>query len=58
VEEYFTKMTDLVAANHRFKSRPALDLDDPARSIDHVTNFERKYRIEGRMIFRAHYVLQ
>jgi tRNA (guanine-N7-)-methyltransferase len=26
--------------------------------LDYLTNFERKYRIEGRPIFRAHYILE
>jgi tRNA (guanine-N7-)-methyltransferase len=58
VEEYFGVMTGLVAGNPRFEqadwSAPKL----PEHDLDYLTNFERKYRIEGRPIFRAHYVLR
>jgi tRNA (guanine-N7-)-methyltransferase len=55
VEEYFGVIRDLLAAHPRFKEQPAPDVKDPEHELDYLTNFERKYRIEGRPIYRAHY---
>jgi tRNA (guanine-N7-)-methyltransferase len=55
VEEYFTLIRELIAASPRFHQRPAPDVRDPGHDLDYLTNFERKYRIEGRPIFRASY---
>jgi tRNA (guanine-N7-)-methyltransferase len=56
VEEYFTLIQSLVAANPRFKEVPVAQFAAAEPSPDYLTNFERKYRIEGRTIFRAQYV--
>jgi tRNA (guanine-N7-)-methyltransferase len=58
VEEYFGVMRDLVAARPRFEPRPLEDPKDPQHDLDYLTNFERKYRLEGRPIFRANYALR
>jgi tRNA (guanine-N7-)-methyltransferase len=55
VEEYFGVIRDLMAAHPRFVERPSPDVKDPEHELDYLTNFERKYRIEGRPIYRAHY---
>jgi tRNA (guanine-N7-)-methyltransferase len=55
VDEYFTLMRELIAASAAFRERPAPDVRDPEHDLDYLTNFERKYRIEGRPIFRASY---
>lgn len=57
VEEYFGVMTELVAGHVRFARQELAALKDPAHELDYLTNFERKYRIEGRPIFRAHYLI-
>jgi tRNA (guanine-N7-)-methyltransferase len=56
VEEYFVLIQNLIAANSRFREEPVPALTAPELAPDYLTNFERKYRIEGRPIFRAHYV--
>lgn len=58
VEEYHGVMRDLVLANRRFESRPWPDLKDAEHDLDYLTNFERKYRLEGRPIHRAYFVLR
>jgi tRNA (guanine-N7-)-methyltransferase len=55
VEEYFGVIRDLLAAHPRFEEQAAPDVKDPEHELDYLTNFERKYRIEGRPIYRAHY---
>ncbi len=57
VEEYFGVIRELVARHPRFEPRPLAEPKTPEHDFDYLTNFERKYRIEGRPIFRAHYVL-
>lgn len=55
VEEYFHLMRELIAASPRFDERPPADMKAPEHDLDYLTNFERKYRIEGRPIHRASY---
>jgi tRNA (guanine-N7-)-methyltransferase len=55
VEEYFALIRELIAASPAFHQRPAPDVKDPEHELDYLTNFERKYRIEGRPIFRSSY---
>jgi tRNA (guanine-N7-)-methyltransferase len=57
VEEYFGVMRELVAGQHVFEELPPPAPSTPEHDLDYLTNFERKYRIEGRPIFRAHYRL-
>ena len=57
VEEYFGVMQELMAAHPEFLPRPTPEPKDPEHDLDYLTNFERKYRIEGRPIHRAHYRL-
>jgi tRNA (guanine-N7-)-methyltransferase len=57
VEEYFTVIQGLIAAHPRFLELPAPTAGDPTEPGDYLTNFERKYRIEGRVIHRARYRL-
>ncbi len=58
VEEYFGVMNELVAGHLRFVRQELTALKDPEHELDYLTNFERKYRIEGRPIFRSHYVIR
>jgi tRNA (guanine-N7-)-methyltransferase len=57
VEEYFEVMRTLVSSHPRFSPKPWPELGSPQHDLDYLTNFERKYRLEGRPIFRARYVI-
>ena len=58
VEEYFALIRELVAADPRFQERPAPEVEAPEHDLDYLTNFERKYRIEGRPIYRTSYTFK
>jgi tRNA (guanine-N7-)-methyltransferase len=58
VEEYFRLIQQLIVAEPRFKEQTVPELPMPQHSLDYLTNFERKYRLEGRQIFRARYRLE
>jgi tRNA (guanine-N7-)-methyltransferase len=55
VEEYFGVIRDLVAGEPRLVELPAPSVKEPEHDLDYLTNFERKFRIEGRPIYRARY---
>jgi tRNA (guanine-N7-)-methyltransferase len=57
VEEYFGVITALVSGRGRFRRQIASEPKAPEHPLDYLTNFERKYRIQGRSIFRASYQL-
>jgi tRNA (guanine-N7-)-methyltransferase len=57
VEEYYGVMLALMAARPAFTPLPPPEPNTPEHDLDYLTNFERKYRLEGRRIFRAHYRL-
>ena len=57
VEEYFGVMLELMGTHPEFHPQPRPEAKDPEHDLDYLTNFERKYRIEGRPIHRAHYRL-
>ncbi len=57
VEEYYGVIRELMAAHPRFEEQPLPEPKEPEHDLDYLTNFERKYRIEGRPIYRAHYRL-
>ena len=57
VEEYFGVIRGLVAADPRFVEIEPPPLNDPVDDHDYLTNFERKYRIEGRPVYRTSYRL-
>jgi tRNA (guanine-N7-)-methyltransferase len=57
VEEYFGVIRALLATHPRFHERPIPEPRTPEHDLDYLTNFERKYRIEGRPIYRVHYRL-
>jgi len=58
VEEYFGVIRGLVAANGRFREQELPEQTEPTQTVDYLTHFERKYRLEGRTIFRTQYVLE
>src|SRR5262249_27926620 len=55
VAEYFGVMTELVAQHTRLKPLPAPETPEPTNDLDYLTNFERKFRKEGRPIYRGMY---
>ena len=55
VEEYFGVIKALMATHPGFAAQPEPLPSPPEHDNDYLTNFERKYRIEGRPIYRAHY---
>jgi tRNA (guanine-N7-)-methyltransferase len=55
VEDYFRVIRALMATHPRFEVQPEPSPNTPEHDNDYLTNFERKYRIEGRPIHRAHY---
>jgi tRNA (guanine-N7-)-methyltransferase len=55
VEGYFAEMTDLLSQTPSFVPLPPPSESDPAHDLDYLSNFERKFRIEGRPIYRAVY---
>jgi tRNA (guanine-N7-)-methyltransferase len=52
VAEYFQLITELVALQSGLRPLPVGDLHEPAHDLDYLTNFERKFRKEGREIYR------
>lgn len=55
VEEYYQVIRELIATHPRFVELPLPLSKTPEHDLDYLTNFERKYRIEGRPIYRAEY---
>ena len=55
VAEYFQIITELLAGNTRLRPLPPPGLKEPQHDLDYLTNFERKFRKEGRPIYRAVY---
>jgi tRNA (guanine-N7-)-methyltransferase len=55
VEAYFHIITDLVATHSHLRPLPPPADHQPAHDLDYLTNFERKFRKEGKPIYRASY---
>jgi tRNA (guanine-N7-)-methyltransferase len=55
VEEYFDVIRALVAAEPRLVELTVPPFKEPEHDLDYLTNFERKFRIEGRTIHRSLY---
>jgi tRNA (guanine-N7-)-methyltransferase len=53
VEEYFGIMKGLLAEQPRLRELPPPEPNDPKHDLDYLTNFERKYRKQGKPIYRA-----
>jgi tRNA (guanine-N7-)-methyltransferase len=58
VSEYFNVMQGLIGASERFRELELSAPADPTHGLDYLTHFERKYRLEGRRIYQARYLLQ
>jgi tRNA (guanine-N7-)-methyltransferase len=55
VEEYFDVIRLLIDAEPLLSELPPPAVKEPEHELDYLTNFERKFRIEGRAIYRASY---
>jgi tRNA (guanine-N7-)-methyltransferase len=55
VAEYHAVMADLVAAQPSLRPLPPPEPGTPAHDLDYLTNFERKFRKQGKPIFRQQY---
>jgi tRNA (guanine-N7-)-methyltransferase len=55
VADYFGVITELVAQHTRLRPLPPPEPKDPAHDLDYLTNYERKFRKEGRPIYRQAY---
>ena len=53
VEAYFGVITELVRENTRLRPIPPPTPRNPTHDLDYLTNFERKFRKEGRPIYWA-----
>ena len=55
VEEYFAVITALLREQTGLRPLPPPPAHEPAHDLDYLTHFERKFRKEGRTVFRAVY---
>ena len=55
VQDYFEWVTGTLAAMPGFRSLPPPEENQPSHGLDYLTNFERKFRQEGRPIYRSLY---
>lgn len=55
VEEYGGVMRAIMAVRPDFDPEEPPVSAEPRHDLDYLTNFERKYRLEGRAIYRAQY---
>ncbi len=53
VEAYFAETVQMLAAFESLTRLPPPGVKDPEHEMDYLTNFERKYRREGRSIYRG-----
>ena len=58
VDEYFGVMQSLMSEHPEFTPQPTPEPSPAEHDTDYLTNFERKYRIEGRPIYRSYYQKQ
>lgn len=55
VADYFEMVTATLAATPGFRLLPPPAEPEPQHDMDYLTNFERKFRKEGRPIYRSEY---
>ncbi len=55
VEEYARVMAELLAAQPALRELPPPQAHEPAHDLDYLTNFERKFRQQGKPIYRLRY---
>lgn len=58
VQEYFEMAAKVFAGEPQLSRGPDPEVAEPEHDLDYLTHFERKYRKEGRAIFRARYIRQ
>lgn len=58
VEDYFRVITDMVATEIHLRPLPPTEARAPAYDLDYLTNFERKFRMAGKPIYRIVYEKQ
>ena len=58
VRDYFAVITELLQQHTRLKLLSPPDPKEPSHDLDYLTNFERKFRMEGRAIYRGVYERQ
>jgi tRNA (guanine-N7-)-methyltransferase len=56
VQEYSLVMAEVMAALAVFRPVPPPEPGTPAHDLDYLTNFERKFRKQGKPIYRLRYV--
>jgi tRNA (guanine-N7-)-methyltransferase len=55
VADYFGLMREALAPQASFRPLPPPEPEGPAHDLDYLTNFERKFRQQGRPIYRGLY---
>jgi tRNA (guanine-N7-)-methyltransferase len=55
VEDYFHMVAGLIAVQPALRPIPPPQPGEPAHDLDYLTNFERKFRKQGKPIYRARY---
>jgi tRNA (guanine-N7-)-methyltransferase len=55
VEDYASLIGEVVAARTPLVPLPPSEPNAPAHDLDYLTNFERKFRLQGKPIFRLRY---
>ncbi len=55
VQDYFRMVTGLIAAHDALRPLPPPEPGAPGHDLDYLTNFERKFRKQGKPIYRACY---
>jgi tRNA (guanine-N7-)-methyltransferase len=55
VEDYFTRITEMVGQHTSLRRLPPLAPRQAAHDLDYLTNFERKARKRGLAVYRADY---
>jgi len=55
VEDYFHMVADLLKLQPALRPLPPPQPGEPAHELDYLTNFERKFRKQGKAIYRARY---
>jgi tRNA (guanine-N7-)-methyltransferase len=56
VQEYSVIMAEVMAGLPAFRPVPPPEPGTPAHDLDYLTNFERKFRKQGKLIYRLRYV--
>ena len=55
VEEYYQLMQELLTPRTQMRALPPPEVGTPAHDLDYLTNFERKFRKQGKAIYRLCY---